>query len=447
MVNRVLADELQAAVGVAAIEPQTPLGKRDPEVIVLGILELLHGPDFLVGGGAVARVVAHLVGRVVAVLIHLRAVVNIEPLRLDAGRAHELHLLGLVIAQRRWTLQRVEVEFVERLLPNDRRRRVHVHRSFLRRIHAAPDRRLLKFADVARQQLDPGILEGLAALVLHGDPAHQVEHVDAGILRAIGHHQVVVRMPVHAARDVGNFGFRSSRLRGRQLPAQRRLQDRIAAQRRKQRLARQSEAQDAVHFNDGLAHAGLWIAVVLRVGRAGNVSAADDFAADGLALVATLREKINGLAFIEREQQFLGNGIVAITLLENLQRPPSQIAQDDRVRLKMRGNPGKVHVVDACVQVQRQVLAGNEEILVVDGERGRVVFFRRGWPGLLLRNSEKSKAEKRERKKKIRESVHVGPLVLIIVVAAGGDRHFCLETRLAASDGRTGYEEKLALKA
>src|SRR6266536_4671407 len=185
-------------------------------------------------------------------------------------------------------------------------------------------------------------------------------------------------------------------LRSRELPAERGFEDRIARERGEERLAGQSEAQHTVNFDDGLAHAGLRVAVVLRVAGTGDISAADDLTLDGFELFAALREEGDRLAFVEREQQFLRDRVVAVTLLENLQRASGQVAQDDRVGFQVRRDAGEVYVVDAGGQVERQILAGDEEILVVDGERGRGVWLRLRC--LVLRGGEKREAEEREQK-------------------------------------------------
>ena len=84
-----------------------------PRWLTSAVLELFHHPDFGIGLRPVALVLAHLFRVVVAVLRHLRAVVHVEPLRVDAGRAHELHLLGLLIVQRGGPRQGVEMKFVK----------------------------------------------------------------------------------------------------------------------------------------------------------------------------------------------------------------------------------------------------------------------------------------------------------------------------------------------
>ena len=153
-------------------------------------------------------------------------------------------------------------------------------------------------------------------------------------------------------------------------PAQGRLQNGVAGQRRKQRLAGQSEAQHAIDFDDGLGERRLLI--ILRVVSAGNVAAAHDLAFDDFLPVGALHQEINRLAFVERKQQFLRDGIVAVVLFEDLQAAPGGIAQDHGIRLQMRGNAGKLRMVDARPEIEWHIFPRHKEILVVDGECGLV---------------------------------------------------------------------------
>ena len=68
------------------------------------------------------------------------------------------------------------------------------------------------------------------------------------------------------------------------------------------------------------------------------------------------------------------NGIVAVILLENLQRASARIAQNDRIRLDMGRNSGEFDVVHTRLEIQWQMLACHEEILVVDGQRWCIVL-------------------------------------------------------------------------
>ena len=75
------------------------------------------------------------------------------------------------------------------------------------------------------------------------------------------------------------------------------------------------------------------------------------------------------LAFVEREQQSLGDGVGAIVLFQHLHRVlAGWIAQNDGVWLQMHGDVIHVNLVFAGLQVQREFLPHDGEILVIDGE-------------------------------------------------------------------------------
>ena len=107
---------------------------------------------------------------------------------------------------------------------------------------------------------------------------------------------------------------------------------------------------------------------------AGNVTAADDFAGNDFAGLRVVLHahvfKINRLALEQRQQQFLRHRIVAVILFQDLQRMLARrVAQDDRIRLDLRGRAGVEHGILAGLQVQRHGVAHDGEILVVNGER------------------------------------------------------------------------------
>ena len=80
--------------------------------------------------------------------------------------------------------------------------------------------------------------------------------------------------------------------------------------------------------------------------------------------------KTNRLALEQRQQQFLRHRVVAVILLEDLQRMLARgVAQDDRIRLDLRGGAGVSHGIVAGLQVERHGVAHDGEVLVVNGER------------------------------------------------------------------------------
>src|SRR5713226_4247143 len=69
---------------------------------------------------------------------------------------------------------------------------------------------------------------------------------------------------------------------------------------------------------------------------------ANDLARERFKLLAALYLEINRFALVKREQHFLGDGVGAITLLEDLQRASGEIAEDDGIGLEVGSNSGEV---------------------------------------------------------------------------------------------------------
>ena len=114
------------------------------------------------------------------------------------------------------------------------------------------------------------------------------------------------------------------------------------------------------------------VAVLLVGGVVGYVSAADDLAPYGLLM--TLRigaHKIDDFALKQREEQSIGDGIVAVVLFQDSQAAAVQIAQHHGVRLGMGGDVAEGGVGYTAIQLQRNRLADNGKLLVVNGERRR----------------------------------------------------------------------------
>src|SRR5260370_36154305 len=137
-------------------------------MIGFGVLQLLHHPDLRIRSGAVSRVVADLIGGIVAVLLDLRAIVNVKALRLYAGGADKLDLLGFIVVQGGRALEGLEVKFVEGLLADDRRGGSHVRGFGLETIGISTDRPL-EFAYVSSHTPDALVFERLANVDLHCD--------------------------------------------------------------------------------------------------------------------------------------------------------------------------------------------------------------------------------------------------------------------------------------
>src|SRR5690242_8351988 len=116
VVNVVLSGEFELAIIVAPVEANPPLRKRHAQMILGAVLELLHNPDFGIGEGSVAFLLADaLRGPILIILVELEAVVHINRFRLDARCADHLDLLGFAVMQSRGVLERIQMIFVEGL--------------------------------------------------------------------------------------------------------------------------------------------------------------------------------------------------------------------------------------------------------------------------------------------------------------------------------------------
>src|ERR1035437_3058735 len=310
---------------------------------------------------------------VVAVGVDLDAVVDVDLFRAHPRRVDEFLLFGFAVAQRSGAFERVEVVLVEGFFGDGRARHpggpvynLHLHNPPV--AHAR-----LNFIHVPGHELDARVLEGLAGLVVHGDPAHDVDQV-----ALLGCDNVVVGLPAHAAGDVGKLGGKFPGFVGGQHPLQARLQDGVIGETGEDRRAGKAEAQLAVDLDDGrlggTSHLGLIVLLTVPVNGeivVWRVSAADYFAFDDLRSLRCPNLEIDRLTFVEGEQQRLGYGVGAIVLLQHLYRVlAGEIAQNDGVGLQVHGDVIQVDLVFAGLQVQRDFLAHDGEILVIDGEGG-----------------------------------------------------------------------------
>src|SRR5437764_627584 len=84
-------------VSIATVKAQTSFGQSDTKMIDFGVFKFLHHPHFAIGRSTVIGVLPNLLGIVVAVLVDLGAIVNIEALGADAGGADELDLFGFLV--------------------------------------------------------------------------------------------------------------------------------------------------------------------------------------------------------------------------------------------------------------------------------------------------------------------------------------------------------------
>ena len=209
VINRVLADELQLPVAIAAIKAQFAGGQRDAKLVGLGVLELALDDDFFVVALAVALVVVQAVE-----LKAFRAVININRGRIHFPGVNKFHLLRLVVVQRGRARDGIQMKLVEGFL-GDRRRGIHGghrHRhGLISKKSAAIHIHRLDFIRITGHELDAGVLKRLAAVVIHRNPADEV-----AVITFLRRDEIVAGAPVKAGGDVTDLSVKFSRLVGLQ---------------------------------------------------------------------------------------------------------------------------------------------------------------------------------------------------------------------------------------
>src|SRR6266496_3704394 len=98
-----------------------------------------------------------------------------------------------------------------------------------------------------------------------------------------------------------------------------------------------------------------------------NIATANDFPRNRFSSVRTLDQKVDRLALVDRKQEFLRYRIRSIILFEDLKHPfAGGVSQDDGTWLQMGSGVSETNTVDSRLQVQRDRLPYNCEVLIVD---------------------------------------------------------------------------------
>ena len=107
------------------------------------------------------------------------------------------------------------------------------------------------------------------------------------------------------------------------------------------------------------------------------VATADDFALhDANAAIVMGFEKINRLPLVQGKKQLLRDGIVTIVLLENLEPTTTVLrTQDYGIGFQVGSDIGDLNMIYACAQIQRELLAHDRKLLVLNRKRGSVGFL------------------------------------------------------------------------
>ncbi len=319
VVNRVLAHELRHALAVALEHAHAPGGQRDADVVLLRVLEL----------DAHLHLVAAPVG-----------IVGVDLGRGDVGAFQQRNLLVLVVVDGGAPLQRVEVVLKEGLLGEAARA---VARHVRLGEHLAghrPGRR--RAVDVAGDELQPCVLVGRAAGVVHRHPSFQV-----GQLLAVGEHHHVIGVPRQAGGEVAHFALGGEGLGRIHLPLQRRLQQQSARQAGQLQVAGRIEQHLAARVNDD--------AVADRQQRA----------ARALAVVV---DDGDGGADVLLQQLGAADQVVVVVLLQQRDRAGERL-EVHAGGVNRAGHAGEGEEVQPLGEAELARLLHQRQVLVVDRQR------------------------------------------------------------------------------
>jgi len=169
VIDRILSDQKARTIDVLLENAQGSLGQRHAQPTLFRVLELEHDRHLGVGDRAVGWILDRLVGPPPA---HVGAIVDKELFGGHLGPPHEFDLLGLLIFDRHRPLDLVQVVLKEAaLLDWGGGGDCHlVDHLFFRR---SPGH--LDAVDIARHELELGLLVAGAALIVEGDPAVQIQ--------------------------------------------------------------------------------------------------------------------------------------------------------------------------------------------------------------------------------------------------------------------------------
>jgi len=347
VVELVFSGEFEG-VSIGAVEADAAFREGNAEVVLLGVFELAGDGDFCGALGSEFFVGAAEGGVDGLPVGDVGTVVGVDGFGLDGGGAEEFDLLGFLMEEGGRALQGVEVEVVEGFFGHFGF--VHGHGGNGHSCHVSAGWRG-DFIHIPREEFDFGVLEIASGLVLHGDPADDFEGV--AFFRC---DDVVAGLPCESTGDVGEFGLGFYGLGGLDFPDEAGFEDGVVAEGGKEGFSGEAELDFPVDFDDG----GL-------IG-----CGADDFSPhDAVGFGDLAHEEIDFLSFGEREQELLRDGIVAVVLLENAQRGAGGIAEDHGIWLEEAGGTIKDKLASAGREVERQGIADDGEVLIVNREAWR----------------------------------------------------------------------------
>ncbi len=208
--------------------------------------------------------------------------------------------------------------------------------------------------NISSDEFNFGLIESRAGVVFESDPTDEIDEI-----LVLWGDDVVGSFPTEACGDVGEFGVDFSGSGGVNFPSEGRVELGIGAEGGEAGFAWEGELEFAIDLDDGLGVFAAW-----------DIATSDHLALNrAVGLLGFAEDEIDGLVFEEREEKFLGERIIAIILLEDLDGEfCGGIAKDHGVGFEVSGDSGEGEVVGAGLKCEGNGLANDREVSVVDGE-------------------------------------------------------------------------------
>src|ERR1044072_1891149 len=203
-------------------------------MIGFGVPEFTSHPNLLVTLRSVIAVVVDPSGKST---VRQSAVINVNGLCQNFCPANELDLLHLPISQSCGPGQIVEMVIVKSFFGDDRGASSSTKATSSGKTHSLCQRGP-NLVHVSSHQFDFGVLKCLPALIVHCDPADEINQVTF-----LWRNEIVLRFPSQTLGDVAHFGVKLTGSIGLDEPMECRLQNSVIAKARKERLPRKAELQ------------------------------------------------------------------------------------------------------------------------------------------------------------------------------------------------------------
>ena len=181
--------------------------------------------------------------------------------------------------------------------------------------------------NIPSDEFNFGLIESRAGVVFESDPTDEIDEI-----LVLWGDDVVGSFPTEACGDVGEFGVDLSGSGGVNFPSEGRVELGIGAEGGEAGFAWEGELEFAIDLDDGLGVFAAW-----------DIATSDHLALNrAVGLLGFAEDEIDGLVFEEREEELLGERIIAIILFEDLDGEfCGGIAKDHGVGFEVSGDTGE----------------------------------------------------------------------------------------------------------